>query len=93
MCGFCASSTVRYWSESTPMAHLPLARRLDRVEDTQTRLAGGVVDDVGAVLVHRRGRVLATVGFSKPASPSFWSSVRYWTSILIDGSTDFTPAV
>ena len=59
MRSFCSgSSTVWYWSESTPMARVsgPASGGLEQAE---AGLPGGVVHDVGSLVVHLRREGLA----------------------------------
>ena len=51
MTSWTAGSAVLYWSESTPIASSP-AGLGGGLEHAATGAAGGVVDDVGAVVVH-----------------------------------------
>ena len=86
MCGCCAAEAVRYWSESTPIAHLP-SPALDRgVEDARAGPAGGVVDDVGAVVVHAGRGGLAAGRVVEAGSRS--DSSMYWhvdLDVRVDG--------
>ncbi len=50
--GCCSGLAVRYWSESTPIASLSASTAA--LNSPAPDAPGGVVDDLGAVVVHRR---------------------------------------
>ena len=88
MRSFCSgSSTVWYWSESTPMARVsgPASGGLEQAE---AGLPGGVVHDVGSLVVHlrREGLALGRVHEAWVESP------MYSTRTSQSGQVSATPA-
>ena len=85
MCGFWAADAVRYWSESTPIAHMPSPASTAGVEHTVAGRTGGVEDHVGAVVVHRRGGGLAAGRVVEAAEVGLLDVLHVDLDVRVDG--------
>ena len=83
------SSTVLYWSESTPIARLFAAAAAWKTPRPEP--PAGVEDDVGAGVVHALRHDLA-LGRVVEAGEVTGSGEMYWVSILMPGLTALAPA-
>ena len=75
MCGCCSSGAGEVLVGVDADGPLALAGLGGRVEDAEAGLAGGVVDDVGAALVHAVGRGLALGRVRRSPLKSAWVEV------------------